>query len=442
MFDQESYSFEVPAEPLREGDMFYHYEVGTWKLDRRLYSILGISLLLNLTFFGVMAQTNVLMARGCDSPFVGRVCQVLDLAYVGTVLFGTEREYVDAEYDRTDLGEAEVTWIDQTGVPPQFEYPEGYFYQETPPRDQIAMNPSDGFIAPGIPSVSPVQSGNSLIDTPAIAPKQNKNAVVGDIPDSPFDLSDTNTASAKTPGKKGKGNSNSEKSDPEKNVAQTNSNTGNPAVDPTKPVDPNEINKRPFKDLGNLVNEKVAKNEVDLQSEFSINARGKLNKEGKFDPKSFKYIAASSPDPDMIDVVKRGIEAINESGYLKYLSDLSGKDLDLQVKQDLANLNAVVQTELESENRARTLSSLLGSLISMKMKEKQAVDADENDKDDLILLENAKVEQIGKKLIITFNVPKEVVHKMIERKLAEQAAESKKPSGNAMTNRTDNTAAK
>lgn len=442
MFDQETYSFEVPAEPLREGDMFYDYEVGTWKFDNRIYSIIGISALLNLAFLGVMAQTNVLMARGCDSPFVGRVCQVLDLAYVGTVLFGTDRDYVDASYERTDLGETEVTWIDQTGLPPQFEYPEGYFYQTAPTQDPLAMNPTDGFIAPGIPSVPPVQSGSSLLDTPPIAPKRNDNAVVGDIPDSPFDLSDTDTATAKTPGKKGKGNSNSNKGGPESGVAQNNTNAADPAVDPTGPVDPNEINKRPFKDLGDLVNEKVAKNEVDLQSEFAINARGKLNKDGKFDPKTFKYVAATSPDPDMIDVVKRGIEAVNESGYLKYLVDLSGKDLDLQVRQDLANLNAVVQTELETENRAKTLSSLLSSVIAMKMKEKQSPEADQNDKDDLVLLENAKVEQIGKKLVITFNVPKEIVHKMIERKLAEQAAESKKPSGNAMTTRNDNTAAK
>ncbi|HLA94641.1 MAG TPA: hypothetical protein VK612_02885, partial [Pyrinomonadaceae bacterium] len=123
MFEQESYNFEVPAEPLREGDLFYQYEVGTWKITQGIIAIFGVSALLSVALIGVLAQTNVLMAKSCDSPFVGRVCQVLDMAYVGTVLFGTDREYVDAAYERTDLEDAEITWIDQTGVPAQLEYP-------------------------------------------------------------------------------------------------------------------------------------------------------------------------------------------------------------------------------------------------------------------------------------------------------------------------------
>lgn len=451
MFDHESYSFDMPAEPLREGDLFYGYEVGRWALSRRIFTILGISVLINSAIILVLAQSNVLMARGCDSPFVGRVCQVLDMTYVAAVLFGTKRDYVDAEYDRTDLGNAEVVWIDQTGVPAPFDYPEGYFQLANPEQfasQQSALNgnePSNGFSAQGFPT-SPIQNGSSLIDTPPIAPRKNPNAVSGNVPDSPFDLTEVNgnnsRSSGNSVGNKANSNKASDGNVPADTTAKANSNANKPSVDPTDPVDPDEINKRPFKDLGDLVNEKVAKNELDLLTEFAINAKGKLNKEGKFDPKSFKYISASSPDPDMIDVVKRGIEAVNESGYLKYLSDLSGKDLDLLVKQDDANLNAVVQTELETENRARTLSSLMNSLIEFKKKEKQSATADENDKDDLVLLENAKVEQIGKKLVITFNVPKDIVHKMIERKLAEQAAEQKKPSGNAMTTHGDNTAAR
>ncbi|MCV4732239.1 hypothetical protein OFB80_30570, partial [Escherichia coli] len=84
------------AEPLHEGDLFYNYEIRGWEPSRRIYSIIGVSIILNLLFIAVIGQTNVLTARGCDSPFVGRVCQVLDMAYVGSVLFGTDREYIDA----------------------------------------------------------------------------------------------------------------------------------------------------------------------------------------------------------------------------------------------------------------------------------------------------------------------------------------------------------
>ena len=44
--------------------------------------------------------------KGCESPLVGRVCDVLDTVYVSSMLFGTDRDYVDAVYDKTELGDA------------------------------------------------------------------------------------------------------------------------------------------------------------------------------------------------------------------------------------------------------------------------------------------------------------------------------------------------
>jgi hypothetical protein len=439
MFEQESYSFEVQAEPLREGDLFYQYEIGSWTLTRRIYTILGISALLNLAFIGVLGQTNVLTTRGCDSPFVGRVCQVLDMAYVGTVLFGTEREYVDAAYDKIDLDDAEVTWIDQTGVPPLYQYPEGYFYKEPSAEQPYGMNP-DGFIAPGIPS-NPTEFGRSLIDTPAMAPKSNPNAVTGKIPDSPFDLSDTDTASTKKPKrpKNGKGNINANSEIP--NEDQTASNSKKPEVTPTDPVNGVELNKRPVADLGNTVNDLIAKNELDLQTPFIGSAKGRLTKDGRIDPKTLKLLI-ESPDKDMQLVVKEGILAIDAAGYLQYLKAISGKDFDLLLQQDETNISATVQSEMESDTRARSIKSSLDLALSFAKMKKESADADQNDKDDLELLKNAKIETIGKRVVITFVVPKAIAHPMIQRKLAEQAAEMKKPSGNAITKSNVNTAAK
>src|ERR671912_271553 len=111
MFEQQSYRYDLPAEPLREGDLFYtSNEIGRWKFDNRIYAIFAGAAVFVFAFLGIAGQTPLLTARGCDSPFVGRVCQVLDMAYVGTMLYGTDREYIDAEYDKIDLNEAEVVW--------------------------------------------------------------------------------------------------------------------------------------------------------------------------------------------------------------------------------------------------------------------------------------------------------------------------------------------
>jgi hypothetical protein len=447
MFEQQSYSFDTPAEPLREGDLFYQHEIGRWKFDNRIYTIFAGAAVFIFAFFGVLAQTPILTARGCDSPFVGRVCQVLDMAYVGAMIYGTEREYVDAAYDKIDLNDAEVVWIDQTGVPAQLEYPEGYFQVANPEQfaQQQAMlvNPysADSFNSGSLPPIlPPVQSGSSLIDTPAIAPKNNPKARPKDLPSSPFDLSDVNgDASADANANKGKTNVDSNKKPNENQTANTN--TQKPEPPKSQSLDAIEINKRPIADLGNSVNDLVAKNELDLQTPFIGSAKGKLNKEGRIDPKSLK-LQIESPDADMQKIVQDGILAIDAAGYLKYLSAISGRDFDLLLKQDEANISATVQSEMESETRAKTIKSSLDLALSIAKAKKQGADADQDDKDDLTLLQGAKIEAVGKRVVITFIVPKEVAHPMIQRKLAEQAAELKKPSGNAMTPRVGDTAVK
>ena len=54
------------------------------------------------------------------------------MAYVGTVLFGTEREYADVTYEKTELGDADITYIDVSGDTPPLTYPEGYFQIANP----------------------------------------------------------------------------------------------------------------------------------------------------------------------------------------------------------------------------------------------------------------------------------------------------------------------
>lgn len=449
MFEQQSYAYDVPAEDLREGDLFYKHEVGRWKFDNRLYGIFAGSAVFIFAFFGVLAQTPILTARGCDSPFVGRVCQVLDMAYVGSMLYGTDREYIDAEYDKIDLDQAEVVWIDQTGVQAQMEYPEGYFQLANP--EQFAMqqammngtssNPYD-LNTTGFPiNTPPVQSGKSLIDTPAIRPKTNPKARPNNLPDSPFDLSDVNGDSTADGDNKGKTNVEPGKKPNDKQTANTNTKKPEQPIT-SEPVDAVDLNRRPIADLGNMVNDLLAKNELDLTSPFIGNVKGKLTKEGRIDPKSLN-ILIESPDQEMKQVVQEGVLAIDAAGFLKYLQVLSGRDIEMLLKQDELAISGTVQSEMESELRAGTMRNLLKLLLSTQIdKKKGDPNPDQDDKDDLTLLEGAKVEAVGKRVVITFTVPKEIAHPMIQRKLAEQAAEMKKPTGNATAPRNSNTAAK
>lgn len=460
MFEQESYDRASVPTPTQPGELFYNYEVRSWFASPTLYKVLAISAVLNLVFLAVVSQTNVLTARGCDSPWVGRVCQVVDLAYVSAMLYGTDREYVDEAYEHIDLADADITYVDLTGSEP-LKYPEGYFQIANPVQFQMmqqqAANPdgslsgfSNNGINPTLPSTVP-NNDKDLLAQRANPPVANPGALTGDdSSDSPFKIENTTPNTGGFPSRKGRRGpvgtrSNSGKTpvpgEDQKVAGNKPEPTPAPSVDPTKPENDVDINKRPFIDLGNFVNGEIASKNIKLDAPFSLTARGKLTKDGKLDPKNFAYGQASGSQ-EVVDLTKFAIEKTNESGLLQYLSLLSGKDLNLEIKQDDVNISAVIQSEVESETRAKTLSSLLYSMLDYKKKQKVGPDADQNDKDDLALLEGAKIEAVGKRLVITFEVPKAIAHPMIQRKLQERAAEFKKENSNADLKLVGNTAAK
>ncbi|MBX3288682.1 MAG: hypothetical protein KF855_04990 [Acidobacteria bacterium] len=445
MFEQHETERENAPKAVEPKGILENYEIKPWVFSPRLYKILAGSAIANLLVLAIIGQTNMLTMRGCDSPFVGRVCQVLDTVYVGAMLFGTDRDYIDAEYERIDLGDAEVVWIDRTGDSAPFEYPGGYFEVANPEQaaaDELAMNnPTLNYSSP-FPS-----SGNSVLNRKPNLPKPNNNAVVGDLPDSPFEMEDDDEDVPTV------GNLRNGRRKPPANTKPTpeKDETSDEAVadkDPKKDQQPGNgtappttaINRQPLVDLANQVNELRENEGLDLQAEFTVKASGKLDKDGRLDPKSFKFERAEG-DEKLVSVVEESIEAINVAGVLNPLAILSGRTLNLEFVQSADDLSATIVSEMESEMRAISVKTNLDLILSAA-KSKKAAGTDQNDKDEFRLLEGTKIMLDGKKVIILFNVEKEVVHPMIQRKLAETAADAKKPNGNAVFRQSDNRAAR
>ncbi len=447
MFEQQSYAFDVPGDELREGDLFYKHEVGRWTFDNRIYAIFAGAAVFTFAFFGVIAQTPILTARGCDSPFVGSVCQVLDMAYVGSVLFGTEREMADAEYDRTELGDADVVWIDQTGVPAQMTYPEGYFQIANPEQfaQQQAMlngtsSPYD-FNPSGFPPISPpVQSGKSLIDTPPQPPRNNPKARPSKLPNSPFDLSEVNGEGG-TEDKTGKAaNTNSNKTDPK--VAQ---NKPSPSPSPAEDEAVEDkfgifLNKRPMRVKAEETIADVNAKKVKLDTSFKVTIAGTLGlgKDGKtIVLKNAKPVLdknAPKNDPAMEKLVQDWILAVGDAGWFGYLDLLKSKQVVITIEQNDAELVASVKADQPSENLAKTAASGFNGLLQIA--------ASQVKDDEKLFLEKATVTNQGNTFVLNFVIPKPVVQEMIQRKLAESAAGIQKPNGNATTPTSNNTAAK
>ncbi|MGH9948374.1 MAG: hypothetical protein ACRD6X_14425 [Pyrinomonadaceae bacterium] len=451
MFEQELYN-EPAAIDAQEGDLFNNYEIKNWDLGPRIYKILAFSAVFNLVALLIFGQTDMLTRRGCESPWVGSVCQVLDMAYVGSMLFGTEREFVDAEYDQIDLGDSEITFIDVSGAEPRFRYPADYDKYANPEKfaaDQAALNDP---LAGSNSLPNPTTNSNDLLAQAQQLPTPNPNAVLGPIPDSPFSVSDTpNTPLSRIrnhrrPGRMKPPAANTTPKD--QTVAQTDSNSNsNTNTNTSTPLNSDsvkavEINHRPMVDLANGINSLREKAPLNLESEFMVTGKGKLDKLGKFDPKTFRYGPTTGKDEAVVEVVKDSFEALNEAGYLAYIKDIIGKDLSFVLQQDAENIAATFQTDFDNDSLAKQRQSSLDLLISIAKKGKQGENASQTDKDDLLLLEGVKTEVVGKTLKIMFVVPKGVAHPLIQRKLAEQAAENRKPSGMNVLKQNDNTALK
>jgi hypothetical protein len=433
---------------MQEQELFNNYEVKTWDFSTRFYKILAVSAIFNILAILVVGQSNLLTKKGCDSPMVEKVCTVIDALYVSGTVMTTDSRTIDEAYTPTEItSEDEIVWVP---VDDKLFYPEGYFQAATPESamlndvsgfpsgfDSTGVNP--GMNIPGIPNNPTIANptvGNPL-SKPQILPKRPKGNVTPDLDD--FDLGSTENPTIPR-----------DKSDRPRVITDP---TKNPTVaENQKPTntDPNGIviNKKPLKDLVPKVKEKLAGGMV-LTAPFVVQANGKLTKDGKID--KIKFTRSEGSDPNLLEVVRSSVAAINDSNYLKYLSLLNGETLDLQFSQDAASIAAVVRSEMSSETRAKSVSGLIEILLKASLKDKEGKLAElleqlkaspENaeelrrqvadDTDDLALLKYAKVSQEGKRVIIKFELPQDVAKALIDRKLnAPDAPEVKKPNSAA-----------
>jgi len=293
MFEQQLYERGAADTTTQEGDLFHNYEIMPWEPSKRLYQILALSAILNLAFIGVVGGTNILTRRGCESPFVGRVCEVLDMAYVGSIVLGTERAYVDEAYEKVDLGDSDITFISRDGDNAPLSYPEGYFQLANPEQFNAAQNVTDPMASfptssytgpiPGIPYTPTPQ--NDLLNTKPITPKYNPKAVKGTEPSSPFEVDDENPTLGKANPKGNKSaNTNTNANTDQTAKADTNAQ---PAPTPlsSDAVTTLEVNKKPLTDFADAVAAQWAAKQIDLNQPFTVSLDGVLTNDGKLDPK-------------------------------------------------------------------------------------------------------------------------------------------------------------
>ncbi len=439
----------------QEKGIFEGYEIQSWNLTPRIYKIIGAAAAFHLLAIAFIAQTNLLTKKGCDSPFVSQICQVLDTVYVGSMLAGTDTDFVSKDYEKTELADADITFIDATGETPPLTYPEGYFALANP--DEFAMMQNTDFSMnnpiSGFPPINPpIQNNTDLMNTPQVVPTPNDNAIKGKIPDSPFSFGGVNPIPY-TPSKRIKMpkmpkvknaspnklpdlggdtiaenvNKNSEKDANKEAVQKIQPPVSSDSVTDFQP------NKKPLEDFADEILAKRAdtQKKLDLTKSFKVVMSGVLTEDGKLDPKKSRYAKLKDEeqgDQEMVDIAKDAIEAINNSGLFYYLKTLGVDKVDFTLIQDDKQIYAVISSSQKDENKAKTISSGFNNLLSLaKLTVKEA--------ELKTLLDSAKVEPQGKNFVLNFTIDKPTAQQMIEKKLqeAEAKAKEKQPNGNAQT---------
>jgi hypothetical protein len=458
---------------MQEQELFQNYELKGWEPSPRIYKIFGASALASLLSLFVVGQTQLLTTKGCDSPFVGKVCSVLDTLYVGGTALSTDAGMVSKEYEPNELADADITFIN---VDEQFKYPEGYFALSNPELANPALNPNDPMAIPGgnyIPDATGTFPGipnptiggsNDLLSKVPELPKENPNAVIGNLPSSPYSVGSNRTlpkykAPRNRPIKKAPAlNNTSPDALPKLDTEQTADK--NPTVDPketadqtplkNEPVKDFEINKKPLKDYAANLKAKYDKKEVDLTQPFNVVAVGVIDKDGKLDtktidPKTKRPVSGfvkAEGNEQMVEVAKQAIEAVGNSGWLGYLHMLGVDKINFTVIQDNENLKVVITSDQPTPQRAETIKNGLngfieGALMFDRSNIKKLGD------DERLLLQSAKVTFSGKQFVLDFAMPKQKAQEMITRKLNEPPTpEEKKPNSAAQASENNKTAVK
>ena len=277
--------------------------------------------------------------------------------------------FVDRPYSRTEIGD-NVDILDYSTE--KFHYPEGYFAM-----DQQGMPPLPGF--PVTPAFTPASV------SPAFNPSPTPTVTPTPTPTPPV-LIAGNNPDGKTSAGKGAEPKPSPSASPDKSVEQAQKELE--AASKKTGIDlpeEGEINKAPFKDLAAYATTLKDAGKLDLNKSFEVSIDTSLNSDGKLVKAN---VSRKAGDDTLVDLGKRLVEAMNESGVLFYLKkineDKPGTKVIFTIKQDGNDVVATVESEASSADSANKLSRGFGLMLL-------AGAASRKGHDEEILLKSTKV---------------------------------------------------
>jgi hypothetical protein len=284
--------------------------------------------------------------------------------------------------------------------------------------------------------------GHTIFDTPQNLPKQNPNAVSGDLP-SGFGGSSGSGGNKPKPPKPEKTPKPDKTPDGDTTAQATPSPSPSPADEGE--VDKNGVylNKKPITDLAKTTLADVDAKKINLATNFRVTVVGNLGlaSDGKTVMlKNAKLVRDPKVknDPAMEQFIQNWIGAVSSAGWLGYFDvidkdhKVKNKQVQFTVQQDDNDFYAVIKAQQPDANSANQAQSGLNILLSIGRPAASG--------DTALFLQSANASQDGAFVVLNIKMPKQQVQEMVQRKLAESREPSTKPNSTSLVGGSNNTA--
>jgi hypothetical protein len=301
--------------------------------------------------------------------------------------------FVDQDYTATQIGnEVQIVQLEK------FRYPDGYFAVEQPGTNvQTAGAAANDPFAPKI--ISQWRPGEDVVD-PAASPSPSPEASPSPSASPGASASPSAIAANASPSPSPLSQEEAQK-ELEKTAKQN---------DVTLPEE-NQINKKVMKDFAAYANDLKNQGRLDLNKPFEIVIEAELDEKGKLQNPRF---TKKDGDENLVDLFGRMVAALNDSGFLTYLSPISkdnpGSTVRITVKQGESEVLASVESETTSPERAKSLANVLNNLLYFGAGSRAG-------KDEEVIMKNTNAIQDGKKVVVNFSMPRQNVVEMIKKQM-------------------------
>lgn len=359
-------------------ELFENFEVNRDSRLSMLVKVTGASLIVHLVLIWLIV-------------YVPAVRDTLNIA----ALIASTR-IVDQDYVATQIrDDVQIVQLDK------FHYPEGYWAIEGQgSTDPAATAPNDPFAARVISQAQP-GGGPDVVETPSPSPEATPEASPSPSPDPSVSASPAIAQNA-SPSPSGSPLTQEEAQiELEKTAAQND----------VRLPEENQINKKPLKDLAAYANDLKNEGKLDLNKPFKVVIEAQLDEKGKLQN---ARVVEKEGDENVIQLFRRLIEALNDSGFLTYLSPISkdnpGSTVTITVKQGQNEVVASVESETTSAERAKSLASVLNNLLYFGAGSRAG-------KDEEVIMKNTNVTPDGKKVVLSFSMPRQSVVDMIRKQM-------------------------